>query len=68
MAGKDNKMFMIGLLVALLIIAALLYFGGYIKPATTIKSQEQASEAATNISSSVDNVGSILADIDKKLS
>lgn len=68
MKGK-KKVLSKGLIVAIIIIAVVAVIGGYIalKRPTVFKSEREVSEAITNISGGVEQIGSIIEDIDKSL-
>jgi PBP1b-binding outer membrane lipoprotein LpoB len=56
-----NKM----LFVMLLLVLTTMISGCVSQPATTIKSQEEVTEAVTDISKDVENIGSKLEDMEK---
>ncbi len=53
-------------LVIMLLLLALTFVAGCVQQ-PAIRSQEEASERITNVSQNTENVGQMLADIDKKL-
>lgn len=58
------------ILIAILLVSVIFVSGCVSQdaaPTNTIKSEQQVGEAVTDISNDVDDVSSILTDIDKKL-
>ncbi len=54
-------------MVALLLFSMVLVSGCVEQQKSSIKSEQQVGEAVTNISQNIEDVSSILTDIDKKL-
>ena len=63
----NKKTISIILIVAIIVIVVGAYIGGYIRKPVVYKSEREASDAVTDIGSSVEQIGSIIEDIDKKL-
>lgn len=64
----DKKTVGIILIIAMMVVLAVAYMEGYITIGRPVyKSKREASEAITNISSGVEQIGSIIEDIDKTL-
>jgi len=55
------------ILIVIIAVVVLAYMGGYIGKPLAYKSEREASEAVTDISGSVEQIGSIIEDIDEKL-
>ena len=65
----NKKIIVIIAIIAIVAVVAVVYMMGYIsigKP-VTYRSEREASEAITNISSGVEQIGSIIEDISKRL-
>lgn len=64
----DAKRKNICLIVMAVVLFAMVFVSGCVEQQkTSIKSEQQVGEAVTNISQNIEDVSSILTDIDKKL-
>lgn len=55
------------IILVLMLLLAVTFVCGCVSSGTTIKSQEEASGAVTNVSEGVEKIGEILEGIDKKI-
>jgi len=62
-----NKKIIAAIVVVIIVIVVAAYIGGYIKKPVAYKSEREASQAITDISGSVEQIGSIIEDIDRSL-
>jgi len=62
-----NKKIIAVIVVIVIAIVVAAYIGGYIRKPVVYKSEREASEAITDISGSVEQIGSIIEDIDRSL-
>lgn len=63
----DKKNVAVIVIVAIIAIVAIAYIGGYIWKPIAYSSGREASEAIINVSSAVDQIRSIIEDIDRRL-
>lgn len=64
---KEKRKILAFVMVFLALFSIALISGCVQQPTTTIKNEQQVGEAVTNISQNIEDVSSILTDIDKKL-
>lgn len=63
---RDKKK-VIAFLLVFLAVFSLVFVSGCVERRTSIKNEQQVGEAVTNISENIEDVSSILTDIDRKL-
>ncbi len=65
----NRKSLVVILIVAAMLVVAVGYMTGFVKfgKQVAFKSEREASDAITNVSTGVEQVSSIIEDIDKKL-
>ena len=64
---NENKKNICLIVIALLLFSMVFVSGCVEQQRTSIKNEQQVGEAVTNISQNIEDVSSILTDIDKKL-